>query len=471
MRQLACLCVIVNACVLLSGQKPPARDLQPGQLVPVVKSAANPEQTYALYLPSSYTPSQTWPIIYVFDPGARGAMPVELMKAAAERYGFIVAASNNSRNGPWDASFVAARAVWDDTHTSLSLDQRRVYFAGFSGGARVAAQLAQGCNCAHGVFLNGAGFGGVPPSPKPAFAVFALIGLGDFNYGELLNLDAQLEKLGYRHFLQRFDGGHNWAPADTWQQALSWAAILEIKDGSRAQDQAFVDAEFERATEIVRKREAGGELYFARQEYRGLASAYTGLAKSTLLKERIAALENNPGIRAQAKQEQTQIESQGRLTSQVFEATDRLRTRRDDERDLRTQAMGLVTGLRHDLEREKRPEGRRVLERALGSIFVAMMEGSVPLIEQREFRGAEFYLQLAAVARPEWAWPHMRLALCHAQMDNRKDARRDLATARQLGASPEELTTLVRTNVKLNEIVDVAEMEKILATPVDKKPN
>jgi hypothetical protein len=44
--------------------------------------------------------TRKWPIIYLFDPLARGEVAVEAVRAAAEKFGYIVVASNNSRNGP-----------------------------------------------------------------------------------------------------------------------------------------------------------------------------------------------------------------------------------------------------------------------------------------------------------------------------------------------------------------------------------
>src|SRR5262249_57055959 len=99
----------------------------------------------------------------------------------------------------------AASAVWDDTHARLAIDDRRVYTAGFSGGARLAARIAQKCNCAHGAFLSGAGFflqSG--PAKESAFPVFMTAGEVDFNYGELVRLDAELKKLDVPHYLRRF---------------------------------------------------------------------------------------------------------------------------------------------------------------------------------------------------------------------------------------------------------------------------
>src|SRR5438309_11991587 len=59
----------------------------------------DPAQSYALYLPSKYSPDRRWPVLYAFDPFARGKTAVEVYKLAAEKYGYIVAASNNSKNG------------------------------------------------------------------------------------------------------------------------------------------------------------------------------------------------------------------------------------------------------------------------------------------------------------------------------------------------------------------------------------
>src|SRR4249920_1229993 len=118
-----------------------ARVLQAGVVLRKIVALTNPEQSYALYLPSAYSPDKRWPIVYAFDPGARGSTPLELMKEAGERYSYILVGSNNSRNGSWKLEAEAAEAIVKDTHARLSVDDQRVYLAGFSGGARVAAQI------------------------------------------------------------------------------------------------------------------------------------------------------------------------------------------------------------------------------------------------------------------------------------------------------------------------------------------
>src|ERR1700677_4798704 len=177
MSKLAILCAAwasLSAQAVAGQSAPPSRaaqDLQTGLVIPKVSCATQPGQSYALYIPSHYTGEKQWPIVYAFDPGARGRMPVELMKDAAERYGYIVAGSNNSQNGPWKASAEAAQAMVQDTRARLSIDGNRIYFVGLSGGARFASLLAQACKCAAGVLMNSADF--APSSPPVAGANFS----------------------------------------------------------------------------------------------------------------------------------------------------------------------------------------------------------------------------------------------------------------------------------------------------------
>src|SRR5947209_5644709 len=101
--------LLVGLAVAAYGQ-----DLPRGQIIDAVKCVADRSQSYALYLPSNYSPDRTWNVILAFDPGARGRRPVERYQAAAEKYGYIVAGSNNSRNGPWEVSLTAAKAMSGD---------------------------------------------------------------------------------------------------------------------------------------------------------------------------------------------------------------------------------------------------------------------------------------------------------------------------------------------------------------------
>ena len=51
---------------------------------------------------------------------------MERYKAAAEAYGYIVAGSNNSRNGSWENSMKAASAMWNDVGSKFNIDTKQI---------------------------------------------------------------------------------------------------------------------------------------------------------------------------------------------------------------------------------------------------------------------------------------------------------------------------------------------------------
>jgi hypothetical protein len=102
-----------------------------GQLVEKVTCTRDPSQSYALYLPRNYDKSRKWPVLYAFDPGARGRVPVERFKEAAEQFGWIIVGSNNSRNASIQSSIDSWNAIVRDTTDKFSIDDGRAYAVGF----------------------------------------------------------------------------------------------------------------------------------------------------------------------------------------------------------------------------------------------------------------------------------------------------------------------------------------------------
>ena len=75
-----------------------AADFPRGQAVERVVVADTPSQSYALYLPSAYTPEKLWPVLFMLDARGNALVPLERFRAAAERFGWILVSSYNSRS-------------------------------------------------------------------------------------------------------------------------------------------------------------------------------------------------------------------------------------------------------------------------------------------------------------------------------------------------------------------------------------
>src|SRR5262245_4171708 len=90
-------------------------ELPKGKIVEKVECQGAPGFSYALYLPSSYQPEKTWPVLFCFDPRANGMNPAELFQESAEKYGYIIVSSNNSgSDDPSVQNLQAMKDIYDD---------------------------------------------------------------------------------------------------------------------------------------------------------------------------------------------------------------------------------------------------------------------------------------------------------------------------------------------------------------------
>ena len=401
----------------------PAAKWETGKIIESVVCAKTPEQSYALYLPSNYSPDRSWPVVFAFDPGARGKIPVELMKDAAQRYGFIVAGSNNSRNGSWKIEFDAADAMVRDTQERFSVDAKRIYFTGFSGGARVASQLAQLCKCAAAVLLSGAGFSqGSPPVRENSFPVFSAVGVADFNYAELISLQDKLARAGYPHWLRIFDGVHEWAPAQVMTEVFAWFRIQAMRTNREPRDENFISAEFKTAVAAAEKYSANGDPLSAWRQYKQIAEAYDGVVDLTGFRAEAEELSRGKSLQDALKRERNDFADQERLSSQILGA---LQTKENSEAPSSEGSANVlqdIRDLRQRSESEKKPERAVVLKRALAGIFIGAIETGNDALDKKDYRTAARYYSSAAEAKPDSEWPLRRLAVAQALDKNRKAA-------------------------------------------------
>ena len=216
----------------------PATEVAPalhetGKLIAKQPVAGTASDTYAYYLPKSYRADQAARIVIFLDAHARGQDPVEMYKPLAEEFGFLLFGSNVSKNGQLPAeSLVIYDALLRDIKAKFKIDDKHITVAGFSGGARVAASLAQSRPGLVQVIGCSAGF---QPREGDAFGYFGIAGLEDFNYWEMYDLENALQGMKQPYAFQFFPGGHAWPPPNVMQNALEfsyfkWADVQKPND-------------------------------------------------------------------------------------------------------------------------------------------------------------------------------------------------------------------------------------------------
>ena len=77
---------------------PSLSSLPPGRIVTRLTSVSDLSEQYAVYLPSRYRTDRSWPVLVLLDPRGRALLPMERVREVAERLGYIVLSSWNSRS-------------------------------------------------------------------------------------------------------------------------------------------------------------------------------------------------------------------------------------------------------------------------------------------------------------------------------------------------------------------------------------
>ena len=338
-----------------------AGDLPVGKIIDEVKCAADPSQSYALYLPSHYSSAKTWPVILAFSPMAKGRTPVERFEQAAEKYGYIVAASNNSRNGDQPAIQAAIRAMPTDVTARFSVDLKRVYTAGFSGGARVAMYVALSSGKIAGVIACSAGFPDAQARKSAPFPIFGTAGTEDFNFTEMRRLDRALTT---PHRVLIFEGTHDWLPAALATDAIEWLEIQGMKSGLRTRDEALVDRIF--AARVARAASDPGEL-------KGLVADFDGLRDVRSFAVQAGEWDRQKEAKSAIKKERSMEEREERVSGELAALESGLSNQAQRDASLRELRVRLGEIARTAQEKEDSPE-RRLARRLLRGTFVRSFE-------------------------------------------------------------------------------------------------
>jgi predicted esterase len=424
--------LVHTVLVLLAIAPAPADAALPRGTVVETLHGADPEQTYALYLPSAYDPAHPAPIVYVLDPRGRALLALELFRPAAEALGFVLASSYRTRSDEKaDLNTPALQAMWADTHARLALDDDRVFLAGFSGTARVAVALASAAQGrVRGVVGAGAGF-----EPRPiakgdlGFLYFGASGDADFNYDEMQGMDETLFELGVPYRCEVFPGPHSWMPEAVATRALRWMALRSQPHPSEAVLNAAWSEDVARAREL----DAAGRLHEAWRQWSWIARDYAGRRDTSEAEARAKALLASEARKAESKSRRKDGERERAAIDRAQQTIAQAKAAGDDLSGL----PQLLSDLRiAELRKKAAGEGpealsaRRVLSSVQSQVgFYLPRDAS----QRGAYAEAALYLTIASEIRPEDAQVWYHLAAAQARAGRTKSGLSSLAKALDAG--------------------------------------
>jgi tetratricopeptide (TPR) repeat protein len=283
---------------IASGAAGPQADSFPsGAVIADVRCRKDPDISYALYLPPSYSAHKAWPIIWCISPGGNGLRPVQLLQPAAERFGYILVGANSITNGPWQPIDHALRVMVKDVEQRLSIDEKRHYGIGFSGGARIILDLAiQKRSRFSGVILCGAVYSSRRQLPRSGrLMIITLVGDSDLAMFEHMQAEEQLAGR-YLQWHEVFAGPHRWPPGDLLEEAVELLeATAMLRDDIPRESELLALAVQARVHRAEQQLSAGQPLA-ALRTFRQTGSVLAGVAGADHAARRARALQQEPAV-------------------------------------------------------------------------------------------------------------------------------------------------------------------------------
>lgn len=413
-------------------------ELSRGVVIEKVACQTDVAQNYALYLPTGYTPEKKWAILYAFDPFGNGKAPVEIFRDAAEKYGFIVVGSNNSQNNLSGEKLTEIiTAFWKDSHARFSIDERRAYAVGLSGGARVANYFAASCRgCIAGVIACGATFTPDFPLDKSLpFSIFGTVGVDDFNYPELIDVFVKLNKSGAANWLDVFEGTHQWLPKDLAGEALEWMNLQAMKAGRMETDKKFVEDLLAKQMSKAQTLFQNGDVLQAARVYENIVNNFKDISDVKSAGEKLAEINQGKSYKKALAEEKSLIDEQQRTAKKIISMGADLLDANSKNATLQRAAAELESWRQKSKAAGDSGE-RRLARRILDQVFVATYEVALYVNErQRDYKTMIANLEITSRVNPQNSRALFALARAFALDGQKKNAVETLALAVKNGFS------------------------------------
>ena len=289
-------------------------DFVVGELIDSVSVTNSKNESFALYLPKSYKKDVLSPIVFVFDPAARGRAGVSPFIEAVETHGYIIVCSNNSRNGAYSKSFDIANRLFDHVFKNFNIKQNDMYLAGFSGGSRLVSAIAVLTNSFSGVIACGAGFS-KDPTHTPSFQKFTYVGIcgdEDMNYSEMRNNKGFLEKVNFKNTLFTFHGGHRWPPKEEINRVFRWIAVQKGTNNNISSEYLNL------ALKEVDDYKKNDDIMFAAEHYERIVGSYPTSPDTDKIKAGYDLLINSKEYKVANKNMTTALSQEGKIAKTLY---------------------------------------------------------------------------------------------------------------------------------------------------------
>ncbi|MEZ4971461.1 MAG: alpha/beta hydrolase [Flavobacteriaceae bacterium] len=199
-------------------------------------------ESYSLYIPTNFEMDRNWPILFVFDMEGKGKQAIRMFTGAAEKHGYILAASNNVNDSlSTSQNILITGRMFNNVIDILPVQKNRIYSAGFDSGARFASVLPIFVKGIAGVISCGAVYPNMEIlDTKNLFHFVGIVGKEDYAYPEMLAGKSLMGRLKFPNQLLIFNGGHVWPNSQYLGKAMEIFTLSAIGKGLLEKDEGYI---------------------------------------------------------------------------------------------------------------------------------------------------------------------------------------------------------------------------------------
>jgi hypothetical protein len=204
------LCLLSNSCSHKEEKKTIAPEQVPSQNNSTLEkgkvfSTVTNNGYYSAYIPPSYSGKEKFPVIIFLDPHGDGSFPLSKYKFLADKFGFLMIGSNESKNGiAYEQCKGILSKLVDESTSNLPGLKEDITVAGFSGGAKAALVAGNTITGIRRIIYCGAAF--PPKNIEVQLPVLGFAGIKDMNYTEIKDFNYSLNGGSVPHLFLEWRG-------------------------------------------------------------------------------------------------------------------------------------------------------------------------------------------------------------------------------------------------------------------------
>lgn len=279
--------------------------IKKGIIVDSLKVHDTIPETFALFLPRNFELRGKWPLMTVFDMKGNGGKEASKFVRIADRYGYVVAASNAVHDSlTLTENIVRTKRMMDHLLNILPINKSRVYAVGLQDGGRFANLVPVLIKDVEGALSMNASLANIELlNSKNPFQFIGIVDKTDYNYPILLKDEKLLNNLKFPNGIligNSKDDDLNLR----MDQAISYYELWAMAKGNIQRDSILIEELYQRDMRRIRKLLSNQQYLVANRAMAETITIFRTLRNTDSLRGQKKNLKRNRTFRVQKREEE-----------------------------------------------------------------------------------------------------------------------------------------------------------------------